>query len=68
MLKMHIIKLYFLEDIMAAKEINVAKTYLSLKKYISAIKRFKNIVNNYQTSSYVPELSPISRSLYNFRC
>ena len=48
-------KIIFLEDIMAAKELNVAKTYLSLKKYIAAIKRFKNIVNNYQTSSYVPE-------------
>ena len=40
---------------MAAKELNVAKTYLSLKKYIAAIKRFKYIVNNYQTSSFVPE-------------
>ena len=26
-----------------------------MKKYISAIKRFKNIVNNYQTTSFVPE-------------
>ena len=48
-------KIIFLEDIMAAKELNVAKTYLSLKKYIAAIKRFKNVVNNYQTSSFVPE-------------
>ena len=48
-------KIIFLEDILASKELNVAKTYLSLKKYIAAIKRFKNIVNNYQTSSFVPE-------------
>lgn len=48
-------KIIFLEDIIAAKELNVAKTYLSLKKYIAAIKRFKNIVNNYQSSSYIPE-------------
>ena len=48
-------KVIFLEDALAAKEINVGKTYLSLKKYISAIKRFKNIVNNYQTTSFVPE-------------
>ena len=48
-------KIIFLEDILAAKELNVAKTYLSLKKYIAAIKRFKNIVNSYQTSSFVPE-------------
>ena len=26
-----------------------------MKKYISAIKRFKSIVNNYQTTSFVPE-------------
>ena len=48
-------KIIFLEDLMAAKELNVAKTYLSLKKYIAAIKRFKYIVNNYQSSSFVPE-------------
>ena len=48
-------KIIFLEDILAAKELNVAKTYLELKKYIAAIKRYKNIVNNYQTSSFVPE-------------
>ena len=48
-------KIIFLEDILAAKELNVAKTYLSLKKYIAAIKRFRNIVNSYQTSSFVPE-------------
>ena len=48
-------KIIFLEDVLAAKEINVGKTYLSLKKYISAVKRFKNVVNNYQTTSYVPE-------------
>ena len=48
-------KIIFIEDIIAAKELNIAKTYLSLKKYIAAIKRFKNIVNNYQTSSFVPE-------------
>ncbi len=48
-------KIIFIENIMAAKELNIAKTYFSLKKYIAAIKRFKNIVNNYQTSSFVPE-------------
>ena len=48
-------KLIFLEDILAAKEMNIGKTYLKLKKYISAAKRFKYIVNNYQTTSFVPE-------------
>ena len=48
-------KITFLEDSLAAKEINVAKTYSSLKKYIAALKRYKTVVNKYQTSSYVPE-------------
>ena len=48
-------KLIFLDDFLAAKEMNVGKSYLKLKKYISAIKRFKNIVNNYQTTNFVPE-------------
>ena len=48
-------KIIFLENIIASKELNVAKTYIDLKKYIAAIKRLKNIVNNYQTSTFVPE-------------
>ena len=30
-------------------------TYFSLKKYIAATKRFKRIINSYQTTTYVPE-------------
>ena len=30
-------------------------TYLGLKKYIAALKRFKFVVNNYQTTNYTPE-------------
>ena len=48
-------KIIFLENQLAAKEIDVAMTYLSLKKYISALKRFKYVVNNYQTTDYTPE-------------
>ena len=48
-------KIIFLEDSLAAKEMNVAKTYTSLKKYIASLKKYKNIVNQYQTSSYVAE-------------
>ena len=48
-------KIIFLEDSLAAKEMNVAKTYTSLKKYIASLKRYKNIVNQYQTSSFVAE-------------
>ena len=48
-------KIIFLENQLAAKEIDIAMTYLGLKKYISALKRFKYVVNNYQTTNYTPE-------------
>ena len=48
-------KIIFLENQLAAKEIDIATTYLGLKKYISALKRFKYVVNNYQTTDYTPE-------------
>ena len=48
-------KIIFLENKLAAKEIDVAMTYLELKKYISALKRFKYVVNNYQTTNFTPE-------------
>jgi outer membrane protein assembly factor BamD len=48
-------KIIYLENKLAAKEVDVAMTYLSLKKYIPALRRFKNVVNNYETTDYVPE-------------
>ena len=48
-------KIIYLENKLAAKEIDIAMTYLRLKKYISALKRFKFVVNNYQTTNYTPE-------------
>ncbi len=48
-------KVIFLENKLAAKELEVAMTYLGLKKYIAAAKRFKYLVNNYETTEYVPE-------------
>lgn len=48
-------KIIYLENNLAAKELDVAMTYFSLKKYISATKRFKRIINNYQTTTFVPE-------------
>ena len=48
-------KIIFLENQLAAKEIDIAMTYLGLKKYISALKRFKYVVNNYQTTNHTPE-------------
>jgi len=48
-------KIIYLENNIAAKEIDVAMTYMSLKKYIAAVRRFKYVVNNYGTTDYVPE-------------
>ncbi len=48
-------KIIFLENKLAAKEIDIGMTYLGLKKYVSALKRFKFVVNNYQTTNYTPE-------------
>ena len=48
-------KIVYLENKLAAKEIDIGMTYLGLKKYISALKRFKFVVNNYQTTDYTPE-------------
>ena len=48
-------KIIFLENELAAKEMDIAMTYLGLKKYISALKRYKFVVNNYQTTNYIPE-------------
>ena len=45
-------KIIYLENNLAAKELDVAMTYFSLKKYISATKRFKRIINNYQTTTF----------------
>ena len=48
-------KIIYLENHIAARELRVGLTYVSLKKPIAALKRFKKIVNDYQTSIYVPE-------------
>ena len=39
----------------AAKELYVAKYYIQTKKWIPAINRLKNIIENYQTTIFVEE-------------
>ena len=41
------------KDILAAKELYVGRYYI--KKWIPAINRFKNVINNYDTTMYVEE-------------
>ncbi|WP_262589668.1 outer membrane protein assembly factor BamD [Candidatus Pelagibacter communis] len=48
-------KLDLIEDILAAKELYIGRYYLEKKKWISAINRFKVIINDYDNSIYVEE-------------
>lgn len=43
------------EDILAASEMEVGRQYLTEKKYIGAINRFKTVVTDYQTTPQVEE-------------
>ena len=44
-----------INEILASKEIYLAMYYLEKEKWIPAINRFKNVVNNYETTIYVEE-------------
>ena len=48
-------KLDLINDILAAKEMYVARYYVERKKWIAAINRFKEVINNYETTIYVEE-------------
>ena len=48
-------KLEFIHEIMASKEIYLAKYYTQREKWIPAINRYKKIVNDYDTTIYVEE-------------
>ena len=48
-------KIELINDIMAAKELYVGRYYVDRKKWIPAINRFKNVVNDYETTIYVEE-------------
>ena len=48
-------KINLIQDMLASKEMYIGKYYLKKKKWIAAINRFKNILENYQTTIYVEE-------------
>jgi outer membrane protein assembly factor BamD len=48
-------KLDLINDILASKEMYVGRHYLKKEKWIPAINRFKNVVNDYETTIYVEE-------------
>ena len=48
-------KIELINDTLAAKELYIGRYYVDKKKWIPAINRFKNVVNNYDTTIYVEE-------------
>ncbi len=49
------LKLDLTYDHLAGKEMYIGRFYLKENKHIAAINRFKYVVNNYQTTTHVPE-------------
>ena len=49
-------KLEFIVEIIASKEIYLARYYLQREKWIPAINRFKKVVNEYDTTIYIEAL------------
>ena len=48
-------KINLIKDVMASKEMYLGKYYIKKKKWAAAINRFKNIVEEYETTIYVEE-------------
>ena len=48
-------KLDLIQDVLASKEMHIAKYYLKKKKWVAAINRFKTILSDYETTVYVEE-------------
>ena len=48
-------KLDLIDDVLAAKEIYIGRYYLDRQKWIAAINRFRNVVDNYETTIYTQE-------------
>ncbi len=48
-------KLDLILDMLAAKEMYIGRHYMKTEKWIGAINRFKNVINNYDDTVYVEE-------------
>lgn len=48
-------KIELIEDRLAGKEMFIGRHYLKSKKWIPALNRFKNVLENYETTVYVEE-------------
>lgn len=49
------LKLDLTQDHLAGKEMEVGRYYLTRAHYLAAINRFRRVIDNYQTTSHVPE-------------
>ena len=47
------LKLDLINDILASKEMYIGRHYMKKEKWIPAINRFKNVINNYDTTIYI---------------
>ena len=48
-------KINLINEILAAKEMYIARYYVDKKKWIPAINRFRVVVDDYETTIYVEE-------------
>ena len=48
-------KIDLINDTLAAKEVYLGRHYIKKKKWIPALNRFKNVLNNYETTVHVEE-------------
>ena len=48
-------KIDLIDDILASKEMYIGIHYMNKKKWIAAINRFKNVVNNYEETAFIDE-------------
>lgn len=59
------LKIDLTRDHLAGKEMNIGRFYLKRNQYVSAVGRFKNVVETYQTTNHVPEaLHRLTESYY----
>src|SRR5438034_1696459 len=49
------LKLDFTRDHLAGKEMEIGRNYLKRDQYLAAMNRFKRVIDNYQTTTHVPE-------------
>lgn len=58
-------KIRFANDQLAGKEMQIGRYYLERREYIAAVKRFRNVVENYSNTRHVEEaLARLTESYY----